>query len=208
MRSFAKIFSAVLLTAVLFTACGKAEEAVDLSDIPDMNIGAEMPFILYCSEEKIIMDGTFGIIVYDFENGKITDRISADEIHEMNMVGFANFASADGNTIFLTDMIQISGEVNNVVAYDIESRTASPAEPYGSGEQLDRFKTKPYDPAEYKKYFAEGYIIGVDPVPLENEFVYLRSSDWDMKNLEIAVCDYGGGEKIYRVFDGVTSSQQ
>lgn len=208
MKLFAKIFSAVLLTAVLFTACGGAEEAVDLSDIPDMNIGAEMPFILYCSEEKIIIDGSCGIIVYDLENGKITDRISAEEIHEMNMAGFANFVSADGNTIILTDMRQNSGEINNFVAYDVESRTASPAEPYGSGEQLDRFTEKRYDPAEYEKYFAEGYIIGVDPVPLENEFVYLRSPDWDMKNLEIAVCGYDGSEKIYRVFDGITPSQQ
>ena len=207
MRKCAKIFLAALFAAVFFTACGKEKDAVDLSDIPNMNIGAEMPFILYCSEEKIIMDGTFGIIVYDLENSKITDRISVGKIHEMDMYGFANYASADGSTIFLTDMDPTGGKVNNVVAYDVESKTASPEEPYESIEQFDLFKEKPYDPAEYKKYFANGYIIGVDPVPLENEFVYLRSSDWDMKNLEIAVCNYSGGEKIHRVFDAVSSAQ-
>ncbi|MDE6598900.1 MAG: hypothetical protein K2K34_02330, partial [Oscillospiraceae bacterium] len=104
MKNFAKLILAAVMTVSLFSACGKTEEEpIDVSDVKDMIFGSEIPYILYCSEEKIIIDGAgFGVVVYDFEKGRLTDRISFDKIRELGMTGYFNFASADGKTIYFT----------------------------------------------------------------------------------------------------------
>lgn len=216
MKNFAKIFLAFAAVIFLFAACGKAEEEpIDVSDVKDMVFGSETPYILYCSEEKIIIDGTFGVVVYDLEKGKLTDRISIDKIREFGMVGYDNFASADGKTIYFTDMQQSVGLVNAVVAYDVESKTASPVKDLSNDEFPDgvwdwdggRFQVKHYDPAEYEKYYekyiAENCLIGDNSVPLENEFVFLTVPSFMLYDTQIVVCDYNGGERVYRVFDNI-----
>ena len=128
MKNFAKIILAFAAVIFLFTACGKAEEEpIDISDVKDMIFGSETPSILYYGEGKIIIDGAgFGVVVYDLENSKLTDRISIDKIREFGMVGYDNYASADGETIYFTDMLQSTGEVTGRGAYDVESNTDSP----------------------------------------------------------------------------------
>lgn len=216
MKNFAKIFLAFAAVIFLFAACGKAEEKpIDVSDVKDMILGSETPHILYCSEEKIIIDGAFGVVVYDLENGRLTDRISFDEIRELGMTGYFNFASADGETIYFTDMQQSVGLVNAVVAYDVESKTASPVKEMSDDEFREespnwgggRFQVKRYDPAEYEKYYekyiAENCLICDNPVPLENEFVFLTVPSFMLYDTQIVVCDYNGGERVYRVFDNI-----
>ncbi len=182
-----------------------------------MVFGSEIPYIIYCSEEKIIINGTFGVVVYDLENSKLTDRISIDKIRELGMVGYDNYASADGKTIYFTDMLQSVGEVNAVVAYDVESKTASPVRDLSNDEFPDgvwdwdggRFQAGSCDPynsfskdyEKYHEYFDQNCLIGANTVTLENEFVFLSMQDAQFYELEVIVCDYNGGEKVYRVFD-------
>lgn len=218
MKNFAKILLAAAAAIFLFTACGKAEEEpIDVSDVKDMVFGSEIPYIIYCSEEKIIINGTFGVVVYDLENSKLTDRISIDKIRELGMVGYDNYASADGKTIYFTDMLQSVGEVNAVVAYDVESKTASPVRDLSNDEFPDgvwdwdggRFQAGSCDPynsfskdyEKYHEYFDQNCLIGANTVTLENEFVFLSMQDAQFYELEVIVCDYNGGEKVYRVFD-------
>lgn len=222
MKNFAKIFLAVAAVIFLFTACGKAEEeAIDVSDVKDMVFGSEIPYIIYCSEEKIIINGTFGVVVYDLENGRLTDRISIDKIREFGMVGYDNYASADGKTIYFTDMLQSVGEVNSMVAYDVESKTASPVKDLSNDEFPDgvwdwdggRFQAGSCDPYNsfskdyekyheyFGKYFDQNCLIGANTVTLENEFVFLSMQDAQFYELEVIVCNDNGGEKVYRVFD-------
>ncbi|MBD5146502.1 MAG: hypothetical protein HDT21_11440 [Ruminococcus sp.] len=214
MKNLAKLILAAVMTVSLFSACGKAEEEpIDVSDVKDMVFGSETPYILYCSEEKIIINGTFGVVVYDLENGKLTDRISLDKIRELGMVGYGNYASADGETIYFTDMLQNVGAVNSFVAYDVESKTASPVKEISDDEFREeswnwdggRFQVKHYDPADYEKYYekyiAEGCLIGDNSVPLENEFVFLIVPSFMLYDTQIVVCGYDGSEKVYGVFD-------
>lgn len=219
MKNFAKILLAFATAIFLFTACGKAEEEpIDVSDVKDMVFGSEEPYILYCSEEKIIINGTFGVVVYDFENGKLTDRITYDEIRGLGMPAYGNFASADGETLYFTDMQQSVGAVNSFITYDIKSKTASNAKevtkeefPDGFVAWLNDFKEnnsqgKKYSPAGYEKYFQKykdkNCLIGGNSVLLENgEFVFLSMQDGKFYELEVIVRDDNGGEKIYKVFD-------
>ena len=222
MKNFAKIILAFAAAIFLFTACGKAEEEpIDVSDVKDMVFGSEIPYILYCSEEKIIINGTFGVVVYDLENGKLTDRISIDKIREFGMVGYDNYASADGKTIYFTDMLQSTGEVTAMVAYDVESKTASPVKDLSNDEFPDgvwdwdggRFQAGLCDPYNsfskdyekyheyFEKYFDQNCLISANAVTLENEFVFLSMQDAQFYELEVIVCDDNGGEKVYKVFN-------
>lgn len=219
MKKVTKMLFVIAAVIFLFAACGKAEEEpIDVSDVKDIVFGSEIPSILYCSEEKIIIDGTFGVVVYDLENGKLTDRITYDEIHELGMPAYGNFASADGETLYFTDMLQSVGAINSFIKYDIKSKSASEAKEVTEEEFPDGFigwlndineknsQGKKYNPAEYEKHFQkykdEGCLIGENSVLLENgEFVFLSIRDGMFYELEIIVCDDNGGEKVYRVFD-------
>src|SRR5690606_6268857 len=53
---------------------------VDLSEIESMNIGAEMPRLIYADYNTAVMQGTFGVIVYKTEDSKVTNRLSYEQI--------------------------------------------------------------------------------------------------------------------------------
>lgn len=208
MKSGAKIFLAVLAVIFLLTACGKEEKPIDVSDVKDMVFGSEEPHILYYGEGKIIIDGNFGVVVYDLESGRLTDRITHDQMREWGMGGYGNFASADGKTLYFTDMWQIDGVMTFFVAYDVESKTVSdikeiPEEGFLNGTFAS--KTKHYDPSEYEKYFQKyidgNCLIGSAVLLDSGEFVFLSMRDGRFYELEAIVCDSNGGEKVYRIFN-------
>lgn len=90
MKNIAKILLAIGAVIFLFTACGNGkaeEEPIDVSDIKDMVFWSEEPGILYYGEGKVIIDGDFGVVVYDLENRKLTDRVAYDKIREWGMFG-------------------------------------------------------------------------------------------------------------------------
>ena len=210
MKNFTKIFLAFAAVIFLFTACGKAEEEpIDVSDVKDMVFWSEEPLILYYGEGKIIIDGDFGVIIYDLENSKLTDRISVDQIREWGMPAYGNYASADGGTLYFTDMRQIDGVTTSFVAYDIESKTVSAVMEMtkeGFPDETFGVKRKHYDPAKYEKYFEKytgnNCLISSSRVLLDSgEFVFLIMPDGRFYELEVIVLDDNGGEKVYRVFD-------
>lgn len=210
MKSFAKILMAAVTAIFLFAACGKTEkEPIDISDVKDMVFGSEEPLILYYGEGKAIIDGSFGVVVYDLENRKLTDRITHDQMREWGMGGYGNYSSADGKTLYFTDMRQIDGVMTSFVAYDVESKTASDIEKIPEeGFPCETFgaKQKHYDPAEYEKIFQK-YIdnncfISSSAVLLDSgEFVFLSMRDGKFYELEVIVCDNNGSENVYRIFN-------
>ena len=104
MKNITKILLAVLAVIFLLTACGKTEKPIDVSDVKDMVFVSQEPLILYYGEGKIIIDGDFGVAVYDLENRKLTDRVTVEQMREWGMGGYGNFASADGKTLYFTDI--------------------------------------------------------------------------------------------------------
>lgn len=220
MKNVTKIFLAILAVIFLFAACGKEEEPIDVSDVKDMIFGSEMPNILYYSKEKTIIDGPFGVAVYDLENRRLTDRITYDQMREWGMTGYFNFASADGGTVYITDMRQNDGVTTSMVAYDVESKTASPSRDITSDkireESWDwdggRFQTEnidpynPYDREKYSeylgKYSEQNCLIGGTAVSDENEFVFLTvPASFMAYDTQIVICGGDGSEKIYRIFN-------
>ena len=76
----------------------KAEKHFMLYDIPGMNIGADIPIILYADKRSVILCGTFGFIVFDTESGSVTNRCPAEKLKTDNV--FDAQASEDGKRIY------------------------------------------------------------------------------------------------------------
>lgn len=91
MKNITKVLLAVETAIILFAACGKEEKSIDVSDVKDMIFGSELPNILYYSKEKAIIDGSFGVAVYDLENSRLTDRITYYQMREWGMGGYGNY---------------------------------------------------------------------------------------------------------------------
>lgn len=170
------------------------ELAVDLSDIEQMNIGDRMPRLLYADNNIVIMEGTFGVVVYNMQDSIVTNRISNEHIQSYGMSMWLAAVSQDGTTIFIgnEDMSIYS------LQYDISTRvikktTQQPSNLY-SPKTIEQ-------PGYHEQYDDLQYGTSHNVVELDNSFIYLRSTQWEMKELQIVNCPYEDGEsKVFDVF--------
>ena len=176
------------------------ELAVDMSDIEQMNIGAEMPRLLYADNNIVVMQGTFGVVVYNMQDSIVTNRISYEHIESYGISMMMASVSQDGTTIFIgnDDMSMSSNEFIYTHQYDISTRvikktTQQPSNLY-SPKTIEQ-------PGYHEQYDDLQYGTSHNIVELDNSFIYLRSSNWEMKYLQIVNCPYEDGEsKVFDVF--------
>jgi len=171
---------------------------VDLSDIESMNIGAEMPRLIYADHNIAVMQGTFGVIVYNTQNSKVTNRISYEHIKSYGISMMLASVSEDGSTIYIGND-DMSNEFIYTHQYDINTRviketTQQPTRLFSS----TNIETPGYND-EYDQYLDLNYHTSNTIVEFEHSFMYVRSSDWEMKNLQIVLHHYENGEST--VFD-------
>ncbi|MFA9560435.1 hypothetical protein ACERII_24350 [Evansella sp. AB-rgal1] len=176
------------------------ELSVDLSDIAKMNIGAEMPRLLYADDKIAVMNGTFGVIVYNMHDSLVTNRISYEHMKSYDISMMVAAVSQDGTTIYIgNDDMSFSNEIPFTHQYNISTRTIKE----NSEQPSEFFMPINIEPPgineEYDKYFDLQYLLDNKIVEVDNSFIYLRSIDWNMKNLQIVICQYEDGESI--VFD-------
>ena len=176
------------------------ELAVDLNDIEQMNIGAEMPRLLYANNNIAVMQGTFGVVVFNMQDSVVTNRISYEQLTSYGITMMAATVSQDGSTIFIGNE-DMSAEVIFTYQYDINTRFIKES----TQQPSDLFypitiETPGYN-AQYDKYFDLQYLTSDKIVELNDSFIYLRSLDWNMKNLQIVICQYEDGKnKVFDVF--------
>lgn len=174
--------------------------AVDMTDIEQMNIGSEMPRLLYADNNIAVMQGTFGVVVFNLQDSLVTNRISYEQIKSYGITKMLASVSQDGSTIFIgnDDMFN---EFLYTHQYSISTRviketTQQPSSLYSP----ITIETPGYN-ERYDKYFDLQYLTGDKIVEMDNSFIYLRSPDWNMKNLQIVICQYEDGEnKVLDVF--------
>jgi len=202
----ALIASLALILIALMAGCVIVESdnkkiKVDLSDIEQMNIGAEMPRLLYADNDIAIMQGTFGVIVYNIHDSIVTDRISYEDVKPYGISSMLAFVSQDGTTIYIGNE-DMYGEFTFTHQYDIKT---------GKIKEVKQQPTNLFKPVvieipgyneQYDKYFDLNYIISDTIVELDDSFVYLRSPDWNMSNLQMVICQYQAGEsKVFSIFE-------
>lgn len=174
--------------------------AVDLSDIEQMNIGAEMPRLLYADNNIAVMQGTFGVVVYNMQDSIVTNRISYEQMESQGVPSMLASVSLDGTTIFIGND-NISSEFKFTHSYNISKRTVQET----TQQPSSLFRAKVIRSAgynkEYDKYFDLQYGMADTIVEMDHSFLYLRAPDWNMKNLQIVICRYEDGEnKVFDVF--------
>lgn len=204
-----KLIIFIVTFALFFSSCSKQTNKLDFSDIEDMNIGAEMPKVLYADDNKAIFWGCFGIIVYDLENRQITDRVS-EEFEEIfkKKIYFDCDASADGRYVYIS-YIDFSFEEDYDGYYHIyDTKTQRFKDKRLSYDDVNIFEDTYvciFSCDENEKYYSylDDVILGhgMSETIAETEygFVALRSDTWNAKDLQVAICDYTT-EKV-EIFD-------
>ena len=174
------------------------ELAVDLSDIEQMNIGAEMPRLLYADNEIVVMQGTFGVIVYNMQDSIVTNRISYEQMESYGISMMLSSVSHDGKTIFIGNDDMSSNEYTFTYQYDISTRIIQKT----LQQPSNLFSPKTIEqPGYHEQYDDLQYGTSHNIVDLGMSFIYLRSAKWEMKDLQIVNCPYKDGEiKVFDVF--------
>ena len=174
------------------------ELAVDLSDIEQMNIGAEMPRLLYADNEIVVMQGTFGVIVYNMQDLIVTNRISYEQMESYDISMMLASVSLDGKTIFIGNDDMSSNEYTFTYQYDINTRIIQKT----IQQPSNLFSPKTIEQLGYHEQYDDlQYGTSHNIVELGNSFIYLRSTTWEMKDLQIVNCPYKDGEiKVFDVF--------
>ena len=176
------------------------ELAVDLSDIGQMNIGAEMPRLLYADNNIAVLQGTFGVVVYNMQDSIVTNRITYDQVTSLGIQMMIASVSLDGTTIFIRND-DMTNEYIYTHEYNISTRKIKETTQQPTSFYLPITIEVPGYNEEYDKYFDLQYLTADKIVELDNSFLYLRSPDWNMKNLQIVICQYVDGEnKVFDVF--------
>lgn len=201
------VFLSVLVAVSILIYCKVATTSrevsvLDLSDIEQMNIGSEMPKLLYADKKSAIMQGTFGIVVYSFNNSKVTDRISQKQLKSYGLVMPYATVFKDGSAIYIRDHNKNGAKNLTYLKYSISTGVMKKI----SQQPVDLFtpiliKTPGYN-EQYDKYFDFHYLINDTIVEVDNSFIYLRAnSDWSMKSLQIIICQYSDStSNVYNVF--------
>ena len=176
------------------------ELAVDMSDIDQMNIGDRMPRLLYADNNIVIMEGTFGVVVYNMQDLIVTNRISYEHIKSYGITMMMASVSQDGTTIFIgnDDMSMSSNEFIYTHQYDISTRVIKKT----IQQPSNLYRPKTIEAPGYNEQYDDlQYGTSHNIVELDNSFIYLRSSYWEMKYLQIVNCPYEDGEsKVFDVF--------
>lgn len=175
------------------------ELAVDLSDIEQMNIGAEMPRLLYADNNIAVMQGTFGVVVYNMQDSMVTNRISYEQMESQGVPSMLASVSQDGRTIFMgNDNISSEAEFKFTHEYNISTRMLKET----TQQPSNLYRPKSIDqPGYHEQYDNLQYGTSHNIVELDNSFIFLRSSYWEMKYLQIVNCPYDDGEsKVFDVF--------
>ncbi len=167
-----------------------------LGDIEKMNIGAEMPKILYCENGKLILQGTFGLLVYNLEDKRVTDRLSYAILNKIGIDILDCTVSADGERVYIrrhgTSAYLYTYYLNTMRLFDYGGE----AETYRVYKGLNEWN---YDgEADIPQ---EGYIYSSERKHGENGGCYLRAKDnWSMKSLQAIVYDHTGKTEIIDIF--------
>lgn len=150
------------------------ELAVDTSDIEQMNIGSEMPKLLYADNNIAIMQGTFGVVVYNMQDSIVTNRISYEQIKSYDLPMMLASVSQDGTTIFIGND-DMYNEFIYTYQYNISTRVIKKTiqQPSSLFSPIT-IETPGYN-EEYDKYFDLNYLTADKIVELDNTFIYLST---------------------------------
>ncbi len=170
---------------------------VDLSDIADMNIGTDIPLIIYSDDDVMYFSGTFGLIVYDYKNMTVLDRVSWELLPDG--YGFTlTWASSDGKTVYFERFNEPPS-----YKYDVRNKKLLRCDGADRSQHFSREHLSDEQQASLNSF----YLNGENTVNTDRGFYYLRADDWNMKTLQLVFHDYASGiDNAFYIFPALTNN--
>ncbi len=176
---------------------------INLSDIDNMNIGAEMPKIHYCEDGMLIMSGTFGLIVYDMDERKITDRLDYRVLNKLGIDFIECDVSFNGARVYIGNAdvnFDKKGAFTPLFTYHTNSKAL-----YACGDEykddIIYDKIANWNYSGNADILQKGYIYNTERRHDEKGGCYLRAkADWSMKSLQAVIYDHTGKTEIIDIF--------
>lgn len=200
----ALLFVIALIIPLTFISCSvQKESSIDLSDIQDLNIGTEVPEILYGDDEKIIMHSSFGILTYNYKEEKITQRVHFEDIGEITS-RFCDYRGAkDGKRIFIMlfdeqknyEYNLVSGKLN-IFAGDIEEEAFNVT--IFTAEECNQIT----------QAIGDTYLTSLYYLKKDSSILFLKAdSSWQMRTLQLVEYDMNSNKEL-KIIDIFKSIQQ
>ena len=181
-----------MISFVFLSCSAEKESSIDLSDIEDMNIGSDMPEILYGDDEKIIMHGSFGILTYNYKEEKITQRVLTENIGEITSRFCGYRGAKDGRRIFILlydeqknyEYNLLSGKLN-IFAGDIEDEAFSvPTLTDEENKQLTQA-------------IGDTYLTSLYYLKKDRSILLLKAeANWQMRTLQLVEYDMSSNKEV------------
>lgn len=162
-----------------------------------VNIGAEMPQIVYMNHDIVAFYGTCGLIVYDYQNKTLQNRISQAFLSRLGFNLRYAVTDADNGKIFILSREDLEDDAHPI-EFDIESNMIRRIdelpfiENYGNKEETDN-NTR-------VKYVKQGYLISHYCYSYDGKTAFLIADpNWDMATLKLVI-EQNGNKTEYELF--------
>lgn len=170
-----------------------------------MNIGAEMPNILYMDNQFVVFFGTCGLIKYNYRDNVIDNRITSDYLKSLGYTTPYPVADINNQTIYFVDIDYLVGNSSdtmplsfNIISNIIERETTIPKSQENNTEELDE-KTR-------ISYEQKGYLTSFDcynfydaNTNFKSKAFLIANDDWDMSTLKLII-EQNGSRTEYNLF--------
>ncbi len=182
-----------IIAGVCLLTDPKSNADFDLDDIGTMNIGAEMPRLIYGDDTKVILTGTFGLLQYDVENQEILHRVPMERLKKISLLHA--YSNRTGTTVYIVDYV---GEP--VYQYDTNNY------------ELVRFKGT-YEPAFEAQAIQKDFQFSATGLYSETyiergnyNYYLIADADWRMATLKL-VKQSGDICEVFPIFPAETDLQ-
>lgn len=171
-------------------------QAIVTDNIDDLknkssNIGAEMPTLDYIDDNIAIINGTCGIVIFDINANKITERITADTLINMGFHMEECSVTPDGKIIYIRDdgdgadeslCYKFSVESKSVEKVDISEWEKHRNSNYTELNIYDEVQLKALGINDYDHLLSGNYI------EYDNSIAYLKAeNNWQMNTMQLII---------------------
>ncbi len=186
-----------------WTTTAVIAQPVELRDVASMNIGAQMPSIIYGDGTRFIIHGAGLLLIYDAQRGEVVYRLPAGWT-EMNGIDILTAAaSEDGRTVYLGD---VTAE-GSVFTHALDTGSFRVRE-YSDTLSGGLFAMEDMSAGYYDLLgtaVTGRFLVGDSVADTGDALWYLRAyTDWQMVNLQLVRRDKDtGAEQVRYIFHSV-----
>lgn len=166
---------------------------LDTTDLANMTMGAEFPYLSFSNDSYCIINmWQGGVVVYDFSQKQIVDRVSFETLSKLGFRFPMPLISDDGATIyFAEDNMRSNQEI--AYSYDMENRRLKKV----SGEADYSIFINDFVPTESQ--LPDGYIYGSTCIENDGKVTISRAKEGNFRfgDIEIIVSDTGTADVVY-----------